>query len=87
MHRQHCIGIGSLARYIGEAMNGPPKCHAFIMMEKSFDIPDKLFYLASIPNKNKWEDDLKAANYLRFFTILVSGAYQGVRIEKMDPGN
>jgi hypothetical protein len=39
MHRQHFTGIGSLARYIGEAMDGPPIHHAFIMVEKSFDIP------------------------------------------------
>jgi hypothetical protein len=39
MHRQHFIGIGSIARYIGEAMDRPPICHAFIMAEKSFDIP------------------------------------------------
>jgi hypothetical protein len=59
MHRQHCIGVGSLARYIGESMDGPPICHAFIMVEKSFDIPAILFYLASEADKNKQEDDLK----------------------------
>ncbi len=47
MHRQHCIGVGSLARYIREAMDGPPICHAFIMVEKSFDIPAILLYLAA----------------------------------------
>jgi hypothetical protein len=61
MHRQHCIGIGSLARgYIGEAVDGPPVCHAFIMVEKSFDIPAILFYLASNANNNKQQDHLKA---------------------------
>jgi hypothetical protein len=31
MHIQHCIGIGSLARYIdiGEAIDGPPKLPCF----------------------------------------------------------
>jgi hypothetical protein len=56
MHRQHGIGIGSLASYIGEAMDGLPIFHAFIMVEKSFDIPPILFYLASDANKNKQED-------------------------------
>jgi hypothetical protein len=43
------IGNGSLAGYIKEAMtmNGPPICHAFIMVGKSFDIPAILFYQAS----------------------------------------
>jgi hypothetical protein len=63
MHRQHCIGVGSLARYIGEAMDRPPICHAFIMAEKSFDIPAILFYLASVDNKNKWEDHLYSYMY------------------------
>jgi hypothetical protein len=58
MHRQHCIGVGSLAKYIGEAMDVLPICHAFIMVEKTFDIPSILFYLASDANKNKQEDDL-----------------------------
>jgi hypothetical protein len=62
MHRQHCIGMVSLARYIGEAMDGPPIHHAVIMVEKSFDIPAILFYLASNANKNKWEDTLKATS-------------------------
>jgi hypothetical protein len=39
-------------------MEGPQICHAFIMVEKSFDIPAILFYLASNANKNKWEDHL-----------------------------
>ncbi len=59
MHRQHRIGIGSLARYIGEAMDGLQICHAFIMEEKSFDIPAILCYLASNANKKMREDDLK----------------------------
>jgi hypothetical protein len=58
MHRQHCIGLGSLARYIGEAIDGPPICHAFITVEKIFDIPAILFYLASNTYKNKQKDDL-----------------------------
>jgi hypothetical protein len=37
MHRQYCMGIGSIARYDGEAMDGPPICHAFIMAKMSFD--------------------------------------------------
>jgi hypothetical protein len=40
-------------------MGGPPICHAFIMVEKIFDIPAMIFYLASIANKNKREEDLK----------------------------
>jgi hypothetical protein len=59
MHRQHCVGIGSLARYIGEAMDGPPIGHAFIMVEKSFDICAILFDIASDANKSKREDNLK----------------------------
>jgi hypothetical protein len=55
MHRQHPIGVGSLARYNGEAMDGPPT----IMGEKSFDITAILFKLASNANKNKQEDHLK----------------------------
>jgi hypothetical protein len=39
-------------------MGGPPICHAFIMVGKSFHIPAMLFYLASNANKNKWEDDI-----------------------------
>jgi hypothetical protein len=58
MHRQHRTAIGSLARYIGEALDGPPICHAFIMVEKSFNIPAILFYLASNAYKNKREYDL-----------------------------
>jgi hypothetical protein len=64
MHRQHHIGIGSLARYIGEAMDGPPICHAFIMVEKIFDIPAILFYLASDASKNKQEDNLKGMEWV-----------------------
>jgi hypothetical protein len=45
--------LGSLAGYIGEAMGGPPICHAFTMVGKSFGIPAILFYLASDANKNK----------------------------------
>ncbi len=40
-------------------MGGPPICHAFIIVGKSFDIPAILVYLASDANKNKREDDLK----------------------------
>jgi hypothetical protein len=58
MHRQHPIGVSSLTRYIGEAMDGSPIHHAFIMVEKSFDIHAILFYLASIAYKNKREDNL-----------------------------
>jgi hypothetical protein len=58
MHRQHFIGIGSLAKYIGEAIDMPPVCHAIIMVENSFDILATLFCLASIANKNKHEDNL-----------------------------
>ena len=31
MHCRHRVSVGSLARYIGEAMGGPPICHAFTM--------------------------------------------------------
>jgi hypothetical protein len=44
MHRQHRIGVGSLAGYIGKAMDGLPIHHAFIIVGKSFDIPAILFY-------------------------------------------
>ena len=57
MHRQHRKGVNSLAGYIGEAMDGPPIHHAFIMAGKSFDIPAILFFLASDANKSKREDD------------------------------
>jgi hypothetical protein len=56
MHRQYHIGISSLARYIGEAMDRQPICHAFIMVEKSVDILAILFNLVSKVNKNKQED-------------------------------
>ncbi len=59
MHCRYRICIGSLAGYIGETMGGPPICHAFIIVGKSFDIPAILVYLASNANKNKREDDLK----------------------------
>ena len=58
MHRQHRKGVNSLAGYIGEAMDGPPIHHAFIMAGKSFDIPAILFFLASKDNKNKQGDNL-----------------------------
>ncbi len=45
--------------YIGDAMDGLPIYHAFIVMGKRFDIPVILLYLASNTNKNKWEDDLQ----------------------------
>ena len=57
MHCQHCLGVGSLVGYIGEAMDGLPIRCAFFVVGKSFDIPAILFYLASDANKNKREDD------------------------------
>jgi hypothetical protein len=46
MHWRHQVSVGSLAGYIGETMGGPPICHAFSMMGKSFGIPTILFYLS-----------------------------------------
>ncbi len=41
--------VGSLAGYIGEAMNGPPFCLAFVMVKESFVVPAIFFYLESAP--------------------------------------
>ncbi len=46
MHWGHRIGVGSLAGYIGEAMDGPPFCLAFVMVKESFVVPTIFFYLA-----------------------------------------
>ncbi len=73
MHRQHCIGISSLAGYIGEAMDGLPICHAFIVLEKSFDIPAILFNLASNANKNKREDNYKVGTAVKYITVIKKG--------------
>jgi hypothetical protein len=72
MHRQHCIGDSSLAIYIREAMNRPQICHALIMVENSFDIPVILFYLDSIADKNKQEDDLKLVHKRKNFPITIT---------------
>ena len=57
MHWWHRVSVGSLAGYIGEAMGGPPICHAFTMVGKSFDIPAILLYQQAA-TKNKRKDDL-----------------------------
>ncbi len=66
MHWRHCIGIGFLARYAGEAMDEPPFSLAFVMVKvkESFVIPTKFFYLESAANKNKWGDDLNRLTYI-----------------------
>jgi hypothetical protein len=51
MHWGHCIGVGSLAGYIGEAMDGPPCSLAFVMVKESFIVPAIFFYLESAANK------------------------------------
>ena len=33
------VGVGSLAGYIGEAMDGPPFSLAFVMVKESFVVP------------------------------------------------
>jgi hypothetical protein len=45
--------VGSLAGYIGEAMDKPPICHALDMAKKSFDVPTMFIYLATDANKDK----------------------------------
>jgi hypothetical protein len=45
------MGVGSLAGYIGEAMNKPPLSLAFVMVKESFVIPAICFYLESTANK------------------------------------
>jgi hypothetical protein len=57
MHCGHCIGVGSLAGYIGETMDGPPLCLAFVIV-KEFVVPAIFFYLESATNKRKGGDHL-----------------------------
>ncbi len=51
MRWQHCIDIGSLAVYIGVAVDEPLFSLAFITVKESFVILTILFYLASNANK------------------------------------
>jgi hypothetical protein len=51
---QHQVSVGSLAGYIWEAMGGPPICHAFTMMGKSFGIPAILFYISRDLHTRRW---------------------------------
>ena len=50
---QHRIGVGSLAGYIGEAMDEPPFSLVFIMAKESFVVPTIFFYVESAANK-RW---------------------------------
>ena len=62
----HCIGVGSLARYIGKAMNKPTFSLASIMVKESFDVPAIFFYRKSAANKNKRGTTLRFAPSLNF---------------------
>ena len=37
------MGVGSLTGYIGEAMDEPPFCLAFVMVKESLSIPQYFF--------------------------------------------
>jgi hypothetical protein len=45
------VGVGSLAGYIGEAMDGPPFSLAFVMVKESFVVPAIFFYGYSVAPK------------------------------------
>jgi hypothetical protein len=53
MYWQHCKGVGSLAGYMGEAVDEPPFSLAFVMVKESFVIPAILYCLASNANKRE----------------------------------
>jgi hypothetical protein len=58
MHWRHWVSVGSLAGYIGEAMGGPPICHAsYAMVGKSFGIP-AIYNFTRCTKTSKREDDL-----------------------------
>jgi hypothetical protein len=48
------------------------------MVEKSFDIPAILFYLASNANKNKWEEDLNTVSQISIYACSESAILQAV---------
>jgi hypothetical protein len=52
MYWRHCIGVGSLASYIGEAVDKQPFSLGFVMVMESFVVSAILFYLASNANEN-----------------------------------
>ena len=51
MHCQHCIGVGSLTGYTGEAMDEPPFSLAFVVVTESFVVLAIFFYLEIAANK------------------------------------